>query len=83
MPRKQIVPTQYPQQEMRETVKAFAMIIARAAVNASSKATKKAKLEPDINHITVIHDTSVYNGNIEICLKAKPTQLCLFTEEDR
>lgn len=82
MPRKPEHPTKYPQITRTDALSALAALLAAAAVRCASDLENPGSLEPEINHKPVNKETSVKDGNIELCLMPSLAQPSLFGEDE-
>lgn len=82
MPRKPEHPTKYPQITRTDALSALAALLATAAVRCASDLENPAGLEPELNQYKVDKETSVKDGNIELCLMTSLSQPSLFGEDE-
>jgi len=78
MPRKPEHPTKYPQITRTDALSALAALLAVAAVRCASDHENPGGPEPEYNQNAVNKETSVKDGNIELCRIPPLTQLSLF-----
>lgn len=81
MPKKPLHPTVYPKMSGVDALSAIAAIFASGAVRAAIQGEFRDVLEPDFEHNNVQHETSVNNGNIELCSRPPKSQPSLFAED--
>jgi hypothetical protein len=81
MPRKNTIPTTYPEMTRHDRIAALALLIAKAAVRFAQNAETDAYFESDINSKYVHNDTSVKQNKNEIQLKSSKMQSMLFGED--